>query len=340
MDRTLHRTHSCGRRESAIQDQGIIDCRKLRARAARLAARACIDPGRSAGRVESGDRTGPRQRGAMLRARRRGALDPAARRLPRGKHPVDRERAALRRSRRRAHGSGAAGSLDAALGRPARDDAAAFRPACGLRGLHALRAARAAPARGATHAAADPLLRVARAPLGRSGVSRRISLVRDAALLAGPDPRAARADCRDGRGTAQRVTARRFRAVTIASPSAESRRSTSGWRGLSSRMTYSTDMKSRIRRLYSFMALVGTLSLPLADAAEDRSWVERSDGISAIVFESLGPFQPEQASSLGLERFDTAALDLKPGRVTLSEAAAHGVLQRLAALRKAERDPR
>src|SRR2546422_1087646 len=83
MDRTLHRTHSCARRESAIQDQGIIDCRKLRARAARVAARACIDPGRSAGRVESGDRTGPRQRGAMLRARRRGALDPAARRLPR-----------------------------------------------------------------------------------------------------------------------------------------------------------------------------------------------------------------------------------------------------------------
>src|SRR5436190_1290690 len=177
-------------------------------RAARLAARACIDPGRSAGRVESGDRTGPRQRGAMLRARRRGALDPAARRLPRGKHPVDRERSALRRSRRRAHGSGAAGSLDAALGRAARDDAAALRPACGLRGLHAFRAARAAPARGAAHAAADALLRVARAPLGRSGLSRRISLVRHAALLAGPDPRAARADRRDGRRTAQRVTNR------------------------------------------------------------------------------------------------------------------------------------
>src|SRR6266480_857632 len=56
--------------------------------------------------------------------------------------------------------------------------------------------------------AADPLLRVARAPLGRSGVSGCISLVRHAALLAGPDPRAARADRRNGRGTPQRVTNR------------------------------------------------------------------------------------------------------------------------------------
>jgi hypothetical protein len=78
----------------------------------------------------------------------------------------------------------------------------------------------------------------------------------------------------------------------------------------------------------------------LANAAEDRSWVERSDRISAIVFESLAPFQPEQASSLGLESFDTAALDLKPGRTARYEAAARRVLQRLAALRKAEQDPR
>jgi len=99
-------------------------------------------------------------------------------------------------------------------------------------------------------------------------------------------------------------------------------------------------MKSRIRRLYCFVALAGTLSAPLAEAAEDRSWVERSDRISAIVFESLGPFQPEQASALGLERFDTAALDLKPGRTARYEAAARRVLQRLAALRKSETDPR
>jgi len=99
-------------------------------------------------------------------------------------------------------------------------------------------------------------------------------------------------------------------------------------------------MKSPIRRLYFLVALAGTLCAPLAGAAEDRSWVERSDRISAIVFESLGPFQPEHASALGLERFDTAALDLKPGRTARYEAAARRVLQRLAALRKAEQDPR
>ena len=99
-------------------------------------------------------------------------------------------------------------------------------------------------------------------------------------------------------------------------------------------------MKSRIRTFYCFVALAGTLSAPLAEAAEDRSWVERSDRISAIVFESLGPFQPEHASALGLERFDTAALDLKPGRTARHEAAARRVLQRFAALRKAETDPR
>src|SRR6267378_3097758 len=117
-------------------------------------------------------------------------------------------------------------------------------------------------------------------------------------------------------------------------------RITSSWRGSSSRMTYSADMKSPIRRLYFLVALAGTLCAPLAGAAEDRSWVERSDRISAIVFESLGPFQPEHASALGLERFDTAALDLKPGRTARYEAASRRVLQRLAALRKAEKDPR
>src|SRR2546423_12518484 len=105
-------------------------------------------------------------------------------------------------------------------------------------------------------------------------------------------------------------------------------------------MTYSTDMKSRIRRLYCFVALAGTLSAPLAEAAEDRSWVERSDRISAIVFESLGPFQPEAASALGLERFDTAALDPKPRRTPPHSAAPPPRMQRLGASRKAEPAPR
>ena len=61
-----------------------------------------------------------------------------------------------------------------------------------------IRSARTAPGRGAAHPAPDPLFRVDRAALGRSRVSRRVSLVRHPALLAGPHSRAARADRGDG----------------------------------------------------------------------------------------------------------------------------------------------
>ena len=47
-----------------------------------------------------------------------------------------------------------------------------------LRGLRRLRPPRAAPGRGAAHAAPPPLLGVDRAPLGRPGVSGRVSVVR------------------------------------------------------------------------------------------------------------------------------------------------------------------
>ena len=66
-----------------------------------------------------------------------------------------------------------------------------------------VRSARAASRRGAAHAAPAPLLRVARAALGRSGVSRGLSLVQHATLLAGPHPRAARAGRADGRAAAR-----------------------------------------------------------------------------------------------------------------------------------------
>jgi len=77
-------------------------------------------------------------------------------------------------------------------------------------------------------------------------------------------------------------------------------------------------MKSRIRCLYCFMALAGTLSAPLADAAEDRSWVERSDRIPRWYSRPLGGFYPEWMSHLGLERFDPGVMDLKPGRSSAS----------------------
>ena len=81
-------------------------------------------------------------------------------------------RPALRRLRRRAHGPGRAGPVDAAVRRPRGDDAPARRRARRLRGFPRFRPARAAPGRGAAHAAPDPLRGVDRAALGRPGVSR------------------------------------------------------------------------------------------------------------------------------------------------------------------------
>src|SRR6267378_7694141 len=117
-------------------------------------------------------------------------------------------------------------------------------------------------------------------------------------------------------------------------------RITSSCRGSSSRMTYSADMKSRIRRLYCFMALAGTLSAPLADAAEDRSWVERSDRNTAMVFETLGAFYPEWMSHLGLDRFDPYVIDLKPGRNKRLDAALVASVKRLAGAKDGEGDVR
>jgi Ser/Thr protein kinase RdoA (MazF antagonist) len=64
---------------------------------------------------------------------------PPARRLPSRKHPVDRGRTPFRRPRRRAHGARDAGPVDAALGRPRRDVAAAARGAGRLRAVHGIR---------------------------------------------------------------------------------------------------------------------------------------------------------------------------------------------------------
>ncbi|TMH53889.1 MAG: DUF885 domain-containing protein [Betaproteobacteria bacterium] len=99
-------------------------------------------------------------------------------------------------------------------------------------------------------------------------------------------------------------------------------------------------MKSRIRRLYCFVALAGTLSAPLADAAEDRSWVERSDRHTVMIFETLGAFYPEWMSHLGLERFDPEVMDLKPGVVKRLDAALAASVKRLAAAKQTESDPR
>jgi hypothetical protein len=98
-------------------------------------------------------------------------------------------------------------------------------------------------------------------------------------------------------------------------------------------------VKPSLRRSYPLIALCLALPLCAVAAAADRSWIERSDKNSAIVFEALGAFEPEWMSYLGVERFDPEVIDLKAGHVQRFDAAAVGVLERLSALRKTEPDP-
>ena len=83
------------------------------------------------------------------------------------------------------------------------------------------------------------------------------------------------------------------------------------------------------------LALV-VMSMP--SLAQDRSWIERSDRNTAMVFETLGAFYPEWMSYIGVERFDTEVTDLKPGRTKRIDAALGAMAQRLAALKQKERE--
>src|SRR5712691_11517776 len=100
------------------------------------------------------------------------------------------------------------------------------------------------------------------------------------------------------------------------------------------------DIRSR-KVCFLFCILVpGAICFPLAASAEDRSWIESSDRNSAIVIEMQGAFHPEFASGLGIDRFDTAVLDLNPENAKRYDDAAGRVLELLSAKRKTESDPK
>ena len=122
MDGALHRPHPRGRRAAAVRASGpALDIESfgdeprdwllahdfIPRRPARRPGRSVVD-------------AGARRRAPLLRARRRRAHAPPARRLPRRQRAVDRRRPALRRFRRQPHGAGGAGPVDAALRRPRR----------------------------------------------------------------------------------------------------------------------------------------------------------------------------------------------------------------------------
>ncbi len=99
-------------------------------------------------------------------------------------------------------------------------------------------------------------------------------------------------------------------------------------------------MMLRLPSLHSLISLPAMLAVAVAAAAADASWLERSNRHSTMVIETLGPFHPEHASSLGVERFDTAVLDNRPGNAKRFDSAARRLLERLSGLRARETDPR
>ncbi len=99
-------------------------------------------------------------------------------------------------------------------------------------------------------------------------------------------------------------------------------------------------MRSRKACFLFCIVVSGATCFPLAASAEDRSWIEASDRNSAIVIEMQGAFHPELMSELGVDRFDTAVLDLAPENAKRYDTAAGRVLELLSARRKTESDPR
>src|SRR5258706_7299298 len=97
-------------------------------------------------------------------------------------------------------------------------------------------------------------------------------------------------------------------------------------------------MGMRSRKVFLFILMSGSLCSPLAAAAAEP-WIERSDRNSAIVIEMQGAFYPEFTSELGVDRFDTAVLDLGPENAKRYDAAAGPALELLAARRKTESHP-
>jgi hypothetical protein len=99
-------------------------------------------------------------------------------------------------------------------------------------------------------------------------------------------------------------------------------------------------MMPRLPALHCLISLPAALAVAVAAAAADPSWLERSDRHSAMVMERLGSFQPEHASQLGVERFDTAVLDNRPGDAKRFDSAARRLLEQLSGLRARETHPR
>ena len=75
-------------------------------------------------------------------------------------------------------------------------------------------------------------------------------------------------------------------------------------------------------------------------AAEERSWVDRSNEHAQIVLEVLAEFNPEGAASLGVDGLDEAIIDYRPGLYERNRSASEAVLAELRKRLAAENHPK
>ena len=82
------------------------------------------------------------------------------------------------------------------------------------------------------------------------------------------------------------------------------------------------------------------LLIATTTAAEERSWVDRSNEHAQIVLEVLAEFNPEGAASLGVDGLDEAIIDYRPGLYERNRSASEAVLAELRKRLAAENHPK
>jgi hypothetical protein len=86
------------------------------------------------------------------------------------------------------------------------------------------------------------------------------------------------------------------------------------------------------------MTIFAVLNVLACFAAEPKAWVKQSNDAVQPALEFIARFTPESGSSLGLEEYDEAVTDLKPGRFERAQAEAQKVLAQLRERAAAEKD--
>jgi uncharacterized protein (DUF885 family) len=97
--------------------------------------------------------------------------------------------------------------------------------------------------------------------------------------------------------------------------------------------------------LRSVIGLLAGLSLSMSVAANaqadsDRAWVDESNRHAQVLLEVLAKYNPEAASSLGVEGHDSGIFDLKPRVFERNQADIEAAIRKLEAARKGVKDPR